>query len=316
MGWKKYLTGILIAGSLGYLVLTKQINLKLSDYDADIETAVEKPESYVADGRSIDSVVNETIKIASFNIQVFGKSKRAKDDVMDVLVNTIRKFDIVAIQEIRDKSETTLDYFLQKINEVEGDKYEGFQSTRLGRTSSKEQYAFIYNPNKVSFSGNSYVFPDPSDIFEREPFIASFKAGNFDFALVNVHIKPGDAVNEIANLVYVVAHAVDYFEEDDDVIILGDLNADGSYFSESITTGLRDLAFVWAVGDDLDTNVAVSDNTYDRIIFPAKTTSEDYTGNSGVFRFDKEYGLTHNFTKTVSDHYPVWVEFHKDKDTD
>jgi hypothetical protein len=43
----------------------------------------------------------DTIKVASFNIQVFGTSKLKKPQVMDVLVKVIRRFDVVAIQEVR-----------------------------------------------------------------------------------------------------------------------------------------------------------------------------------------------------------------------
>ncbi len=52
---------------------------------------------------------DDTIKIASFNIQIFGKSKRQKEDVMEILTKTVRNFDIVAVQEFRDKSEKTFD---------------------------------------------------------------------------------------------------------------------------------------------------------------------------------------------------------------
>ncbi len=52
---------------------------------------------------------NDTIKIATFNIQIFGKSKRQKEDVMDTLTKIVRHFDIAAVQEFRDKSEKTLD---------------------------------------------------------------------------------------------------------------------------------------------------------------------------------------------------------------
>ena len=43
----------------------------------------------------------DTLKIASFNIQVFGVTKADNKFVMDVLARTIAEFDIVAIQEIR-----------------------------------------------------------------------------------------------------------------------------------------------------------------------------------------------------------------------
>jgi hypothetical protein len=43
----------------------------------------------------------DTIKVASFNIQVFGTSKLGKPEVMDVLAKVVRRFDVVAIQEVR-----------------------------------------------------------------------------------------------------------------------------------------------------------------------------------------------------------------------
>ena len=46
----------------------------------------------------------DTIKIASFNIQIFGKTKASKQEVMDILAQFILEFDIVAIQEIREAS--------------------------------------------------------------------------------------------------------------------------------------------------------------------------------------------------------------------
>jgi hypothetical protein len=39
----------------------------------------------------------------------------------------------------------------------------------------------------------------------------------------------------------------------------------------------------------------------------------EYTGKSGVFRWDVEYGVTDtDFIKRVSDHYPVYAEFRTD----
>jgi len=93
----------------------------------------------------------ETIKIAAFNIQVFGRSKRQKDDVMDVLTRIVREFDVILIQEIRDSNEETIPFFLQEINDVEGPKYQYIRSERLGRSTSKEAYAYIYNAETIEF---------------------------------------------------------------------------------------------------------------------------------------------------------------------
>ena len=58
----------------------------------------------------------DTIKVASFNIQVFGTSKLGKPEVMDILAKVMRRFDVVAIQEVRSKDTTLLPKFVQMIN--------------------------------------------------------------------------------------------------------------------------------------------------------------------------------------------------------
>jgi len=268
--------------------------------------------------KSLEESVNieqDKIKIASFNIQVFGKTKRENKDVMKVLVDIIRNFDVIAIQEIRDKSETTLPYFIKKINEKEGDRYNFIESKRLGRTRSKEKYAFIYNIKRVKYL-SSYLYNDKDDRFEREPFIAQFISDKFDYALVNIHIKPDDAEKEITNLVDVVKNAYFKFPNDSDVIVLGDLNADGRYFSEDINRGLRSKDFRWIISEDMNTTLGEDSNTYDRIVFLRKFTDEDYAEKCEVFLFDSKYNLPKDFAKKVSDHYPVWGLFYTGRDDD
>ncbi|HEV3025235.1 MAG TPA: hypothetical protein VGX76_22345, partial [Pirellulales bacterium] len=86
----------------------------------------------------------ETIRIASFNLQVFGETKLEKQEVAQVLAKIIREFDVTAVQEIRAKSQDLLPRFLNLVN-AEGAHFEFVIGPRLGRTSSKEQYAFIYD---------------------------------------------------------------------------------------------------------------------------------------------------------------------------
>jgi len=74
----------------------------------------------------------DTIKIASFNIQVFGKTKAEKNDVMEILSQTIAEFDIVAIQEIRDKSGTAIEK-LESLVDSLGTDYEYILGPRLGK---------------------------------------------------------------------------------------------------------------------------------------------------------------------------------------
>ena len=56
-----------------------------------------------------------TIRIASFNIQVFGEKKVGDPRVRSLLVEIIRQFDVVAIQEIRSQQDI-LPQFVDAIN--------------------------------------------------------------------------------------------------------------------------------------------------------------------------------------------------------
>ena len=254
----------------------------------------------------------ETVKIAAFNIQIFGQAKSQKQDVMAVLRDVVREFDIVLIQEIRDASEQTIPNFVEVINQMEGPEYSFIRSERLGRTSSKEAYAYVYNTETVQFiQGSDYVYNDVNDVFEREPYIASFKAGNFDFVLVGIHTKPDDAYNEIGNLTLVVSSIQTANPNENDIIVMGDFNADGSYFDEDDTSNpFKASDYNWLITNAMDTMVK-TDYTYDRMVVLDSTLNHEYdAGSAQVFYFDQVYGLNNQtFVAEISDHYPVFAQY-------
>lgn len=261
------------------------------------------------------TTVNETITIASFNLQVFGITKAEKLDVIGLLAAIISEFDIAAIQGIRDNSGTAIET-LEDAVDAFGNDYRYIFGTRPGRTRSKEQYAYFYRTETIQ-PIDSYTFDDVTDIFHREPFIAYLrtKSGNFDFILINIHTDPDEATEEIAALPEVILDAQKHLEEPDS-IVLGDFNADCSYFDESTYTSIfLPGEYNWIISNDEDTTVKDTVCTYDRIV-TTPSTDEDYTGSSGVYRFDTVYELTQEEALRVSDHYPVWVEFCIDQDTD
>lgn len=265
----------------------------------------------------ITSDSDSTIKLAAFNIQVFGVTKANKPEVMEVLSKIIRNYDIVAVQEIRDASQTALPALVNAVNAMGGSQYDYVVGERLGRTVSKEQYAYIYNNQTIELIGSPYTFPDPSDIFHREPYIANFKArdGNFDFVLITLHSDPNTATQEINDLPIVVNYTKSQFHDEGDFIILGDLNADCNYFKEDGPSPLRSDEYYWVINNSVDTTTKPTDCTYDRIIITAPAIP-DFTGDSGAFRFDEAYNLTYEHTIAVSDHYPVYATFWSNRDTD
>ena len=255
--------------------------------------------------------VDSVIRVAAFNIQVFGKTKAGKDSVMSILARIVREFDLVVVQEIRDISETVADDFLTRINADSGVDYAMYEGPRLGRTTSKEQYVAYYRTSRIERL-DAYIQPDPDDVFEREPLVATFRAGNFDFTLVAAHIKPDSADTELAALAG-VAHALLVEHPDEgDVILLGDFNADCRFFDEDDDSHpLRAQDFHWVIDNEWDTTTTATDCTYDRIVLVSNTFSSEYVaGSAAPFYFDERYGLTEaEFVQSVSDHYPVVAEF-------
>jgi endonuclease/exonuclease/phosphatase family metal-dependent hydrolase len=246
---------------------------------------------------------SSTIKVATFNLKVFGDSKVADQEVLEILTIVACEFDIMAVQEIRDKEETSIVDYVSNINSVcESDAYKYITSERLGRTTSKEQYGYIYNTDTVSLVSTKQ-YPDIDDDFEREPFFAQFKVNDYVFALGNFHIKPDDAPTELESIKKVDSYMTSFFDMNN-MIYLGDFNADCSYFDEDEYTYLK--KYYWVVDNSVDTTVGATDCTYDRIII-TEGVKQRYAGEWNVFRFDEILDLQID-KASVSDHYPVWFE--------
>lgn len=249
-----------------------------------------------------------TVQIASFNIQVFGKTKLENTAQMETVKKILRQFDLVAIQEIRNQDPNHLEIFLQKINEGETVNYEGIIGPRLGRTSNKEQYVYIWNPQKVRYLNDGRTLADPDDDFEREPLIASFKAGNFDFTMVMIHVRPEEAGYELKNLAEAIEQLVSNSKEKD-FIVLGDFNADGDYFDESLLQ-ITFPAWTQLITNDMDTMVK-TDWTYDRIMISKNVQKRVVPGGSHPWYWDQHFGERDpNVVKRLSDHYPVVAQFY------
>ncbi len=249
----------------------------------------------------------DAIRIASYNIQVFGVSKLGKPEVMAILADVVRRFDVVAIQEIRSADQTVLPQFIQMVNST-GRQYSYVLGPRLGRTSSKEQYAFVYDTEKIElFPDSVHTVDDPQDLLHREPLVARFRVRGppaeqaFTFTLANIHTDPDETDTELDALAEVFRRVKDS-RVDDDLILLGDLNVDEQHLG--LLGQVEGIRYVIA-GQTTNTR---RDKSYDNIVFSAPDTTE-FTGGYGVLDLMAEYGLSEEAALKVSDHFPVWAEF-------
>jgi endonuclease/exonuclease/phosphatase family metal-dependent hydrolase len=250
----------------------------------------------------------DTITVCSFNIQVFGTSKLKKPEAMDVLVKVIRRFDVVAIQEVRSTDDTVVPKCVEMVN-ADGSKYDFIIGPRLGRTNSKEQYAVLYNTARIEVDRASvYTVPDPQDLLHREPMVARFRVRGvpadkaFSFNLVDIHTDPDETTAELDALADVFVGVQRNGSGEDDVILLGDLNVDEYHLGR-----LGRLPNIGYAITGVMTNTR-RNKMYDNIVFDRRATVE-YTGRWGVVDLQKEFGLTEKAALEVSDHCPVWAEF-------
>ncbi|MCG8583575.1 MAG: endonuclease/exonuclease/phosphatase family protein [Pirellulales bacterium] len=250
----------------------------------------------------------DTVRVASFNIQVFGTSKEKKPQVMDVLAQVVRKFDVIAIQELRSKDENVVPRFVDLINS-EGRHYDYVVGPRLGRSSSKEQYVFVFDSETIEVDRQAlYTVDDPDDRLHREPLVGWFRVRGpppeqaFTFSLVNIHTDPDETKTELNALDDVFRAVRDDSRQEDDVILLGDLNV-----SEKKLGELGEIPnIMWTVAG-VPTNTRGT-KSYDNIVFARDATAE-FTGRGGIIDLMREFNLTLKEALQVSDHLPIWAEF-------
>lgn len=249
-----------------------------------------------------------TLRIASYNIQAFGQHKLEQPQAVEILVHILRQFDLVAIQEVRSKTQDVLPRLIALLNS-DGARYDYLLSPRLGRTNSTEQYAFVYDTAALETDREAaYTVNDPDDLMHREPFVAAFRARKaphdqaFTFTLVNVHTDPDEAQAELNVLDDVYFAVRNDGRGEDDVILLGDFNADD-----------RRLGELGRVPELAGALSHVATNTrgtamYDNIFVSTRATLE-YSGRAGVVDVLREFNLSMQEALDVSDHLPIWAEF-------
>jgi deoxyribonuclease-1/deoxyribonuclease-1-like protein len=245
--------------------------------------------------------------VLSFNIQVFGRSKMRYPAIAKVLAGILSRYDLVAVQEVRSKNTAPVNRLVAMLPANRA----YVLSPRVGKSLSKEQFLFIYDKSKIAIKEHA-VYPDHARAFERPPFAVYCKsAGGFDFIVINNHVKPAATRQEIAALP-ACANYFAHLWKDNDVMIVGDLNADGNYYDEKRLASVFPTKHWRSLIDNtMDTTVARSSNTYDRFIISSHT-ARAFTGKAGVFRFDKTFNfkLLGIKPKDISDHFPIWAVFY------
>lgn len=238
----------------------------------------------------------DSIRIGAFNLHQYGPTKAGKADVLDAIAKIIKRYDLIALQEVRDSTGSALKALTDKLPD-----YTKLESGRLGTSDSyKESYVFLY---KASHFANvtSLQFSDAGGKYEREPFALIADYGSKKYSFVVLHAKPDEVKVELGAL-YADLDQLSAKSASENVIILGDLNADCDYLSDKEYDALSvksDSKFTWVIGKDIDTTTGKSDCAYDRIVTKGSVSQKD----AGIYKYDSDIGSVS--PADVSDHYPV-----------
>ncbi|KAM4588926.1 deoxyribonuclease-1-like [Odontesthes bonariensis] len=261
------------------------------------------------------------MKVAAFNVKNLGLKKVKNKTVAKHLIKIISQYSVVVILEVMDKSGAVTELLLEKLNESQQHKYDKIASSQLGRNTYKERYVCFYRVNEVTLEKHMQYEDNQvgdEDAFAREPFILRFSCPTTvikDLVLIPVHTKPEDSEKELDEIYDVVQHVIKEWGTEN-IMILGDFNADGRYLSKKKRESIRIFSypFHWLIGDDVDTTASnYNDNTYDRIVvYGEAMLNAIVCGSAKSFNFQEGLRLTEKQALSISDHYPVEVELKAD----
>ncbi|NXI64918.1 DNAS1 protein, partial [Anseranas semipalmata] len=261
--------------------------------------------------------VATALRISAFNIKAFGDSKMSNQTVADFIVSILLEYDITVVQEVRDADLSAVKNLMAQLNRASPYPYSFLDSIPLGRNSYKEQYVFIYRSDIVSVLGSYYYDdgcePCGTDVFSREPFIVKFSSPTTqvqEFVAVPLHAEPSNAAAEIDALADVYTDVINKWATQD-VLLLGDFNADCSYVTEAQWPSIRlrsQASCEWLIPDSADTTVTSTDCAYDRIIACGSALRQAIEpGSATVNNFQETLRIQNKDALAISDHFPVEV---------
>ncbi|XP_078027849.1 deoxyribonuclease-1-like isoform X1 [Epinephelus lanceolatus] len=255
------------------------------------------------------------MKIAAFNVNRLGMAKVSDKAVLKNLIKIVSRYSVVVMLEVVDGNGDAMEIFHTELNKKNRHNPYMMQASQpLGRGAYREKFVYFYREGEVRMISSDQYVEEHVDALMREPYILEFECPNTvvkKLVLIPVHTKPEDAETELKALHDVVEYVRGKWKNNN-IMILGDFNADGRYLSKTVRKNIRlcSAPYHWLIDEDADTTTSdLNDNTYDRIVVYGNSMERAVVEGSAVpFNFKEAYNLSAAAAKAISDHYPVEVE--------
>lgn len=277
------------------------------------------------------SELDKTLNLATWNIREFGRKKR-KPAALHYIAEVIGQFDIVSIVELRDDLSD-----LAQVLEYLGPTWHAVYSDIIpDAQGNMERIAFVYDERAAAFNGfaSNVTSPRtkaggaldatlvPKFQWWRAPYMAAFRAGNFDFVVITAHIQWGTPEGRLKELKsfaeWIKLKSEQPHLEDKDILITGDFNIETPEMHKALLSQRLKVPAALSKGE-FGSNLA-KNKRYDQILH-LQEYPESFTGAGGVLDFytggigELFPGMEKTaFTYQMSDHLPLWVQIDTDND--
>jgi endonuclease/exonuclease/phosphatase family metal-dependent hydrolase len=250
------------------------------------------------------TVLQAQVKIISWNIENLGKSKSNLE--ITFIANTIKDYDIVAIQEVvaGEGGAQAVATLADELNR-KGSKWDYVVSDPTSSSAYKtERYAFLWKTSKVKTVGTAWLEKQYHLEIDREPYYATFEYNKKQFTIANFHAitKSRQPETEIKYFKLLPAQYPNL-----NLIFVGDFNCPQSH---TVFNPLKKMGYNSALKNQKtslkkeckNNNCLASE--FDNIWYNQKVTKID----SGVLHFYENFN-TLKEARVISDHIPVWFTF-------
>ncbi len=245
------------------------------------------------------------LTICSWNLCDFGQTK--SDSELEFIANTIKNFDVIAIQEVVAKDPGGAQAIARLVDALnrKGSKWDYVISDPTSSSAYKaERYAFIWKTAKITKIGDAWLERKYNLEIDREPYFANFKTNEKQFTIVNFHAitKKMQPETEVKYFKFFPSEYPDL-----DLIFCGDFNLPESHtvFNplkekgyKSILVNQKTSLRQECINDDC------LSSEFDNIFYNSKINLI----KSGVVAFYKSFETLKEARK-ISDHIPIYFEF-------
>lgn len=244
-------------------------------------------------------------KLLSWNIENLGKSKSNQE--ISFIANTVRDFDIVAIQEVvaGDGGAQAVAKLADELNR-KGTKWDYVVSDPTSSSANKtERYAFLWKISRVKKTGKAWLEIKYHLEIEREPYFCTFEYDNKQFTVVNFHAITKNSQPETEIKFFKL------FPEEYpllNLIFAGDFNCPQSHtvFNSLKKMGYQSILInqKTSLKRECKNGICLA-SEFDNMYYNTQKISAIH---AGIIPFYQNFSSLQD-ARMISDHIPIWMEF-------